>query len=83
MQVKLLAKKLLPPLIYNIIKKMMNKAEGICLKGPYLTWSDASDLSTGYNDNNILKKVASSTLKVINGEAAYERDSVLFKQPNI
>jgi putative methyltransferase (TIGR04325 family) len=36
--------------------------------------------STGYDSEIILKKTATALLKVKNGEAAYERDSVLFDE---
>ena len=37
-------------------------------------------MSSGYDSQLILDKVLTSTLKVKNGEAAYERDSVLFDE---
>ena len=46
--------------------------------GNYRTWKEALHASTGYDSDLILKKVMSALLKVKNGEAAYERDSVLF-----
>jgi putative methyltransferase (TIGR04325 family) len=47
-------------------------------KGDYLDWQTAVRKSKGYSEANILEKVKESTLKVKRGEAAYERDSVLF-----
>jgi hypothetical protein len=46
--------------------------------GNYPTWEDAMKDCTGYDAPNILEKVKTSLLKVKNGEAVYERDSVLF-----
>jgi putative methyltransferase (TIGR04325 family) len=46
--------------------------------GNFSTWLEASQKTTGYNNPVILEKVKSAVLKVKSGEAAYERDSVLF-----
>jgi putative methyltransferase (TIGR04325 family) len=46
--------------------------------GNYNNWQHALSQTAGYNSNQILEKVKSATLKVKNGEAVYERDSVLF-----
>lgn len=46
--------------------------------GNYETWQEAQKHSTGYNSNRILEKVQSAMRKVRDGEAAFERDSVLF-----
>ena len=46
--------------------------------GDYENWSSALQQSSGYDAENILEKVKESMIKVKNGEAIYERDSVLF-----
>ncbi len=46
--------------------------------GNFTSWLDAKQNCTGYENNNILERCKSSLLKVKNGEAVYERDSVLF-----
>ena len=46
--------------------------------GNFETWADAHQKTKGYDSNLILEKVKAATLKVRNGEAVYERDSVLF-----
>ncbi len=46
--------------------------------GNYKTWEEAKKHSTGYDSELILNKVKDALLKVKNGEAKYERDSVLF-----
>lgn len=48
--------------------------------GDYKSWQDAQKDSVGYDSDVILQKVRSSLLKVKNGEAIYERDSVLFSE---
>jgi putative methyltransferase (TIGR04325 family) len=46
--------------------------------GSFSSWSEASAKCTGYDNGVILEKVKNALLKVKNGEAVYERDSVLF-----
>lgn len=46
--------------------------------GQYDSWESAVQRSSGYSDEEILAKVKSALLEVKNGNAAYERDSVLF-----
>jgi putative methyltransferase (TIGR04325 family) len=47
-------------------------------KGNYSSWAEAESTCTGYDAENILEKVRDAALKVKNGEAVYERDSVTF-----
>lgn len=51
-------------------------------KGNYPSWEAALKKSKGYDSPEILDKVKTAALKVKNGEAAYERDSVIFHQPD-
>lgn len=71
-------KNLMPPILFNIFKKMTSNKYGWF--GDYKTWEEAKNASTGYDSDEILKKVRNSLLKVKNGEAAYERDSVIFDE---
>jgi putative methyltransferase (TIGR04325 family) len=48
--------------------------------GDYRSWQDAAAAPEGYDTDRILEKVRHSLLKVKNGEALYERDSVLFDE---
>lgn len=73
---KEIIKALIPPLFFNIIKKLYYLKYG--WTGDYLTWQDALEKSTGYDNNTILKKVMDASLKVKNGEKIYERDGVTF-----
>jgi putative methyltransferase (TIGR04325 family) len=50
------------------------------LSGDYSSWDEAMAASTGYDSDIILEKTRAALLKVKNGEAAYERDSVLFDE---
>ncbi|MFT3934703.1 MAG: methyltransferase, TIGR04325 family [Chitinophagaceae bacterium] len=46
-------------------------------KGNFSSWQQAINLCGGYNKENILNKIKSTTLKVKSGEAVYERDGML------
>jgi len=69
-------KSLIPPILLNILKKIKNQKYG--WKGDYSTWQEAQNYAVGYDTDEILKAVRSSLLQVKNGEAIYERDSVIF-----
>jgi putative methyltransferase (TIGR04325 family) len=58
--------------------KNKNKKLPLGWSGNYKTWEEASALTAGYDQGQILQKVKSALLKVKNNEAAFERDSVLF-----
>jgi putative methyltransferase (TIGR04325 family) len=53
-------------------------SQNIVFTGDYISWDDATRSSTGYDAGVILEKTCAALLKVKNGEAVYERDSVLF-----
>ncbi|MCF0073025.1 methyltransferase, TIGR04325 family [Dyadobacter sp. CY261] len=48
--------------------------------GDYKSWEALASLSGGYESGPILEKVKQALLKIRNGEAVYERDSVLFDE---
>lgn len=73
------AKDWLPPALLRQLSKA-NRGNGITFEGPFSTWDDAQRKSSGYDSQQILDKVLAATLKVRNGQAAYERDSVLFDE---
>jgi putative methyltransferase (TIGR04325 family) len=64
----------LPPIILKLLKPKAHYG----FHGNFSSWKIASDLSSGYDENTILDKVRSASLKVKNGEAVFERDSVIF-----
>lgn len=63
---------LIPEIFLNILRP------GNIFSGDYASWNEAGKLCSGYDHNNILQKVAGATEKVVNGDAVFERDSVLF-----
>jgi putative methyltransferase (TIGR04325 family) len=67
-------KQLVPPIFLSLLKK----AGKYGWSGDYKNWQEAKELTDTYDDSVILDKVKQALLKVKNGEAVYERDSVLF-----
>jgi len=61
--------------LFTLKKKKKNKYGWF---GDYKNWDELAALSGGYEANTILEITKESLLKVKNGEAVYERDSVLF-----
>lgn len=74
---KTIAKEYIPPILLKILKTKKNKYGW---HGDYESWNEAKANSKGYDDNEIFNKTFRSLLKVKNGEAIYERDSVLFDE---
>jgi putative methyltransferase (TIGR04325 family) len=56
------------------------RREAITFAGDYPSWSAALADATGYDAQVILERTRAALLKVKRGEAAYERDSVVFDE---
>ena len=67
----------IPPIILRYIRRITHKKN---FENEYASWDEALAKCAGYNAENILKKVLDATLKVKQGQAIFERDSVLFDQ---
>ena len=78
MELKELVRDYLPPILLRWFLQLRS-ADGLCFKGDYSSWAEASANSTGYDSEEILAKVLAATLKVKHGEATFERDSMLFE----
>src|SRR6187402_2999804 len=71
-----LARALLPPVVTDWLGR-----RGLTRNvwsGDYPRWADAVADASGYDAAAILERVRAAALAVKRGEAAYERDSVLF-----
>jgi putative methyltransferase (TIGR04325 family) len=75
-KIKSLLKDWLPPVICRWILRF--RSQVIDFEKGFSTWKEAIAHSTGYESDLILSKVLDSTMKVKQGEYAFERDSVLF-----
>lgn len=76
-RIKQIVKDFVPPVLLKIHQGITSQ---ISFQGNYANWEEAKKASTGYDSDVILNKVKDALLKVKNGEAAYERDSVLFDE---
>jgi putative methyltransferase (TIGR04325 family) len=76
-KIKIVAKRILPSRIAGLLTGLFYG-----WTGNYSTWDKALKKSSGYNSQLILDKVSLSAGKVHSGEAAYERDSVIFNEIN-
>lgn len=63
-----------PPILIKLLKPKSKYG----FFGNYKTWEEAMKDAKGYDSPEILEKVKNSSLKVKNGEAIYERGSVVF-----
>jgi len=71
-----LAARWLPPALRQAVPAARDNE----YEGSYASWGEAAGLCTGYDEPSILEKTRAALLKVKRGEAAYERDSVLFER---
>tara|TARA_Y200000002_G_scaffold379883_1_gene390134 strand:- start:15097 stop:16803 length:1707 start_codon:yes stop_codon:yes gene_type:complete len=62
------------------LRGLRKNNRSISFEGPFKTWDEAVQRSTGYDRKEIAEKILSSAIKVKNGEASYERDSVIFNE---
>ncbi len=69
-------KNFIPPILLRLIRTQSRYG----YFGKYETWEDALKNSQGYDTPAILEKVKNAVTKVKNGEAVYERDSVIFNK---
>lgn len=67
---------LLPPIMTRLARRVSGR--GLRFQGNYATWPDAQRASGGYDNEDIIRRVYESELKVRQGDAADERDGVLF-----
>lgn len=79
--IKSLLKAITPPIIISLFRRPKTVDRiGPYWHGNFKTWDAAKSQSTGYEDTDILDKCKTALLKVKNGDAAYERDSIVFDQ---
>ncbi len=83
MHLKNMLKKILPEKTIRTSKIIINQLrqqKNNMWSGNYKSWKEAQEKCTGYDSALILEKCKTALLKVKNGEAVYERDSVLFDE---
>lgn len=79
-KMKAVLKKILPPIFLGVLKGLVGA--GSPYDGEFKSWKEAEEKCTGYDTDLIFFKVLESSRAVANQEALFERDSVLFDQPN-
>lgn len=67
-----------PPILPHFINWLQPSPYG--LSGNFRSWTEAMQASTGYDSDIIITKTKEALLKIKNGQAIYERDSVLFDE---
>lgn len=78
LNMKNIIKECMPPIILKCFTASYFRKYGWF--GNYKTWEDARKLSKGYDSGIILEKVREARMRVKDGEAMCERDSVLFEE---
>jgi putative methyltransferase (TIGR04325 family) len=73
-------KKFIPPILTELFFSFYFRNSSLRWVGKFDSWKTALLNSTSYNSLEILEKCKSSLLKVKNGEAVFERDSVIFNE---
>jgi putative methyltransferase (TIGR04325 family) len=79
MSVREVVRDLTPPALLRVGRRL--KGGGLRFAGRPADWADACRMSSGYAASAILERVVTATRAVVSGEAAYERDGVLFDEP--
>ncbi len=77
-RLKRFIKECLPPLVARVIQP----SSKLGFVGNYPDWQSAKNDCFGYDQPSILEVVTKATLEVVEGRAAFERDSVIFDKPD-
>ncbi len=82
-KIKGIYRKLIPSFIRSFLYKLRHPSGNECVKWipQNKSWQEVLKDCKGYDHDAIFEKVKNAALKVKNGEAVFERDSVLFYQP--
>lgn len=71
-------KPFVPPIAVEFLRFVGGVRAAVSFDGDYDSWNAAQAHATGYDVADILDRVVLATRRVVVGEAAYERDSVVF-----
>jgi len=72
---------MLPRRVMKYLQRDVAASPQITFAGDFASWTEAKRQSAGYDSPVILERTCASLQKIKRGEAAYERDSVLFDTP--
>ncbi len=79
--IKRLFRSVCPPVIKDLLTWLMGRQ--VRWSGAFSSFAEASMGARGYNDPDILRRVEDSVRSVLAGQAAYERDGVLFHDAEV
>jgi putative methyltransferase (TIGR04325 family) len=80
-KIKNFLKLVTPPIVLSVFRQSKKSVTALEIwSGDYTSWTEAQIRCTGYENGVILEKCKNALLKIKNGEAVYERDSVLFDE---
>ncbi|MEO6746021.1 MAG: methyltransferase, TIGR04325 family [Caldimonas sp.] len=74
-----LAKALAPPIVLDLFRRWSGRT--LRFAGAPASWQEAVRVSAGYGAPDILSRVVEATRAVVAGTAPFERDSILFDEP--
>jgi putative methyltransferase (TIGR04325 family) len=76
-QLQIQLRRWMPPVMLDAVKRRFGSVH---YRGDLASWADARRASEGFDSGAVLDRVMAGALAVKNGEAAYERDSVTFRE---
>jgi putative methyltransferase (TIGR04325 family) len=77
---KSLVRECLPPAALRLARGLLQPRT---YSGDYAAWAEARAQARGYDDPAIFEKAVAATRAVRDGQAAFERDTVLFAEPAV
>ncbi|WP_280154582.1 methyltransferase, TIGR04325 family [Piscinibacter sp. XHJ-5] len=80
MSARSVARALAPPVLVSLLHRWSGRT--LRFAGRPADWHEATLMSGGYDADGILARVVQATRDVVSGRARYERDGVLFDEPD-
>lgn len=74
-------KQITPPVLWDVLRRLHGRTGQIYFRGDYENWDAAVRESGGYDAETILTATRAAMRKIRDGQAVFERDSVLLDQP--
>jgi putative methyltransferase (TIGR04325 family) len=81
-RLKKITKQFVPPILKNVYHRTKKTEASSWWQGNYKNWTEAKQNCTGYDNAVIFDKTLKAIVKVKHGEAAFERDTVVFDKPD-
>lgn len=79
MSLKKIIKEMTPPVLWKLARRVKSYGKRT-YSGPYSNWQEAQSAGPGYDNAAIFERVRDAALRVKQGQAVYERDSVCFAE---